>query len=108
VRGVSTETEHGKTLYEVELTIDGHSRDVLIAADGLVAEVGEETAVASLPTPVKHAVEQEATAGKTLKVEAATRGGKVAYYEVHAQKNGKKNEVSIDPDGKLMRKEKDS
>jgi hypothetical protein len=59
MRGISTETEHGKTLYEVELTVNGHTRDVLIAADGSVSEVEEEIAVASLPAPVKVTLEQD-------------------------------------------------
>jgi uncharacterized membrane protein YkoI len=107
MRGISTETEHGKTLYEVELTVNGHTRDVLIVADGSVSEVEEEIAVASLPAPVKVTREQEAAPGKIVKVEAVTTGGKLAFYEALVQKDGKKTNVSIGPDGKLMPKEKD-
>jgi uncharacterized membrane protein YkoI len=107
MRGISTETEHGKTLYEVELTVNGHTRDVLIAADGSVSEVEEEIAVASLPAPVKVTLEQEAAPGKIVKVEAVTKGGKLAFYEARVQKDGKKTKVSVGADGKLMPKAKD-
>jgi uncharacterized membrane protein YkoI len=106
VRGVSTETEHGQTLYEVELTVNGHTRDVLIAADGSVAEVEEEIAMPLLPAPVRVTLEQEAGSGKILKVEAVAKGGKLAYYEARVQKAGKKSEVTVGPDGKLIHEKK--
>jgi uncharacterized membrane protein YkoI len=102
VRGVSTETEHGKTLYEIELTVNGRTRDVLIAADGSVAQVEDEIALASLPAPVKAALERQAGPGKILEVEAVTKGGKLAFYEARVQKAGKTSEVIVGPDGKLI------
>jgi len=106
VRGISTESEHGKTLYEVELTVDGHKRDVLIAADGTVAEVEEEIDFASVPKPVQATFERAADdAGKVHGVEAVSKGGKLAYYEGRVQKNGKKSEVMVRPDGTLVPKE---
>jgi hypothetical protein len=102
VRGVSTETEHGKTLYEVETTLKGHTRNILIAADGSVAEVEEEIAVASLPAPVKVTLEQEAGQGRILKVESVTKGGKLVFYEARVQKAGKKTDVTVGSDGTLI------
>src|SRR5262245_8528973 len=48
IRGFSMEKENGQTFYEAEMTVNGHSKDVLIAADGTIAEVEEEVALDSL------------------------------------------------------------
>jgi uncharacterized membrane protein YkoI len=42
VRGLSRETEDGKTNYEVELRTGGHNKDVLIDPSGAVVEVEEQ------------------------------------------------------------------
>src|SRR4051812_35886143 len=41
IRGLSVETENGVTNYEVELLVNGHSRDVLIDPSGAVVTVEE-------------------------------------------------------------------
>jgi hypothetical protein len=41
IRGYSREVENGQTEYEVELTLQGHSKDVSIAPDGSVLEIEE-------------------------------------------------------------------
>src|SRR6202158_6136515 len=53
IRGFSTEKEKGQTLYEVELTVSGHSKDILIAADGAIVEIEEQVALESLSPEVK-------------------------------------------------------
>ena len=54
VRGYSTEIENGQHVYEVEMTMRGHSRDVTIAADGSVLEVEEQVALDSLSEAVAY------------------------------------------------------
>jgi hypothetical protein len=53
LRGLSTETENGKTTYEAQLTVNGHSRDVEFDADGKVLEVEDTVAMGSLSADVK-------------------------------------------------------
>jgi uncharacterized membrane protein YkoI len=48
IRGFSTEKENGQTLYEVEMTVNGHSKDISIAADGFIVEIEEQVALDSL------------------------------------------------------------
>ena len=43
--GLSKETEKGKTFYEAETTVNGHTRDVLIDSKGAVVQVEEEIAM---------------------------------------------------------------
>ena len=48
IRGFSVEKEKGQTFYEAEMTVNGHSKDVLIAADGTVVEIEEQVMFDSL------------------------------------------------------------
>jgi hypothetical protein len=53
VRGFAKEKEDGQTFYEVEMTVNGHSKDVLMDKSGAVVEIEEEVAMDSLPPGVK-------------------------------------------------------
>lgn len=100
VRGLSQETGNGLTFYEAELTVNGHSKDVLIDAQGNVVEVEEEVAVESLPVALRDALQAKAGKGKLVKVESLTKHGKLVAYEAQVTTNGKKSEIQVGPDGK--------
>jgi hypothetical protein len=102
IRGFSTEQEKGQTLYEVEMTVSGHSKDVSMTADGTVVEVEEQVAMDSLSAEVKAGLQAKAGAGKILKVESLTKKGKLVAYEAQVETNGKKSEVQVGPDGKPL------
>lgn len=102
VKGYGSETEDGKLVYEVELTVNGHSKDVSIAPDGAVLEVEEEVTVDSLPAEVREGLKQKAGAGKIGKVESLTKQGKLVAYEAQVRTNGKKSEIQVGPDGKAL------
>jgi uncharacterized membrane protein YkoI len=38
IKGYATEVEHGKKVYEVEMIVNGHTKDLQIAADGTLDE----------------------------------------------------------------------
>lgn len=100
LRGLSTETENGKTTYEAQLTVNGHSRDVEFDADGKVLEVEEAMTMASLPAAVKAGIEKGAGSNKIRKVESLTRDGKIVGYEAALlSAAGKRSEVQVDPEG---------
>jgi hypothetical protein len=102
IRGFSTEKEKGQTFYEAEMMVSGHSKDVLIAADGTVVEVEEQVALDSLSADVKGGLQAKAGQGKILKVETITKKGKLVAYEAKVETNGKKSEVQVGPDGKPL------
>lgn len=102
IRGFSEEKEKGQTFYEAEMTVNGHSKDVLIAADGTVVEIEEQVALDSLSPEVKAGLQAKAGAGKILKVESLTKKGKLVAYEAKVESNGKKSEVQVGPDGKPL------
>ncbi len=102
IKGFSTEKEKGETFYEAEMTVNGHSKDVLIAADGTVVEVEEQVVLDSLSADVKAGLQTKVGKGKILKVESLTKKGKLVAYEAKVDTNGKKSEVQVGPDGKPL------
>jgi len=102
IRGFSSEVEKGQTLYEVELTVNGHSKDISMAADGSIVEVEEQVALDSLAAEVKAGLQAKAGKGKILKVESITKKNKLVAYEARVDTDGKKSEVQVGPDGKPL------
>ena len=99
VVGLATEVEGGKTMYEVETTVSGHTRDLMLDATGRIVETEEETSIDAVPPAVKAALEAR---GKVGKVETVTKG-KTVTYEAVVEKNGKKSEVAVNAAGKPIK-----
>lgn len=102
IKGFSQEKENGQTNYEAELTVNGHSKDVLIDANGHVVEVEEQVALDALPAAVRDGLQAKAGAGKIVKVESLTKHDKLVAYEAVVQTAGKKKEIQVDPSGKPL------
>jgi hypothetical protein len=102
IRGFSSEKENGQTLYEVEMTVNGHSKDVSMTTDGSIVEVEEQVALDSLSPEVKAGLQAKAGKGTILKVESLTKKAKLVAYEAQVETNGKKSEVQVGPDGKAL------
>ncbi|HLK19149.1 MAG TPA: hypothetical protein VKT81_09335 [Bryobacteraceae bacterium] len=95
LHGLSKEIEHGKTLYEIETTVNGKSRDLLVDASGRIVEVEEATTLDQVPAAVQTALTK---AGRILKIETVTKGNVISYEAVVSQ-DGKKREVALTADG---------
>lgn len=102
IKGFSMETEKGKVEYEVEMTVNGHGKDVTIAKDGTVLEIEEEVAIDSLPAAAKSALIARAGAAKIVSVEAVSAGGKITSYEANTLKGTKKTEIAVGPNGEKI------
>jgi hypothetical protein len=102
IKGFTTEVEHGKRAYEVEMILNGHSKDVEIAENGTVNEVEEETAFDSLPATVQAALKTKAAGAKITKVESLTKKDKLVAYEAATLKAAKKGEIQVGPDGEAL------
>jgi len=74
VKGFAKETEKGKTFYEAETMVNGHTRDLLFDAAGTLVEVEEATTLDAVPAPARAAFE---------------KAGHVAKKEVAVDANGK-------------------
>jgi uncharacterized membrane protein YkoI len=102
IKGFSTEVEHGKRAYEVEMIVDGHSKDIEIAENGALNEVEEETPFDSLPATVQAALKTKAAGAKITKVESLTKHDKLVAYEAATLKAAKKGEIQVGPDGEVL------
>ena len=98
VKGISKEVENGKTMFEVETTVNGKGRDLILDPAGAVVEVEEEVTLDSIPAPAKAAIEKKAVGGKITKVETLTKGKSVTY-EAAIKKGMKTSEVTVNADG---------
>jgi uncharacterized membrane protein YkoI len=102
IKGFSTEVDKGKRLYEVELAVNGHGKDVSMDKDGKIVEVEEEVAMDSLPTEVKAGLSRAAGSGTITKVESLTKGGKLVAYEASVKNGPKQSEVQVGPNGNKL------
>jgi uncharacterized membrane protein YkoI len=102
VKGFSQEEENGQTYYEAEMTINGHSKDVLIDASGAVVEIEEQVTLDSLSSAVRDGLQAKAGPGKIVKIESLTKHDKLVAYEAKVQTSGKKKELQVGPDGKPL------
>jgi hypothetical protein len=84
------------------LTVNGHSKDVLMDVGGAVVEVEEQIPTESLSPAVRTGLEFKAGNGKLVKVETLTKKGKLVAYEAQVLTKGKKSEVQVGPDGKAL------
>jgi len=102
IKGFNQVEEDGKTNYEAEMTVNGHSKDVLIDPTGSIVEIEEQVEFASLPEAVQSGLQAKAGAGKLGKVESLTKHDKIVAYEAKVMNNGKRSEVQVGPDGKPL------
>ena len=100
VRGYSKEIENGKVEYEVQVVVNGHSKDITIAGDGTLIEIEEQVSIDALSPKVRSGLIAKAAMGKITKVESLTKHGKIVAYEAQTLTAGKKSEVQVGPDGK--------
>jgi uncharacterized membrane protein YkoI len=100
IKGISKETEDGKLRYEVEIIVNGKHRDIAIDPKGVVIEVEDETPIANVPPAAKATMARKAVGGRIVLVETVTSGGAIVAYEAeYIDKNGRKREVRVKPDG---------
>jgi uncharacterized membrane protein YkoI len=102
IKGFSTEVEDGKKIYEVQLTVNGHGKDISMDPQGHVLEIEEETLLESLPPAVRDGLTKAAGKGTIRKVESLTKNGKLVAYEAAVKTGTKNSEVQVGPDGKKL------
>jgi len=102
IRGFSEEKEKGQTTYEAEMLLNGHTKDVLIDANGVVLEIEEQVNLQAVSAEVQAGLQAKAGKGKITKIESITKKDKLVAYEAHVVTDGKKSEVQVGPDGKRL------
>lgn len=101
VKGISSEKENGKTVYELETLLNGRTRDLMIDAAGKVYLVEEQLDIDKAPPAVKAALEAK---GKVVTLESVMENGKTRYEGQVQTKAGKKVAFEVDADGKPYKK----
>jgi hypothetical protein len=99
VKGYIQVKENGQVECEVEMMLNGHSRDVTIAPDGHVLEVEEQIEMDAVSKSVQSGLESEAGKGKITKIESLTKRGAIVAYEAQVVTLGKHSEIQVGPDG---------
>jgi len=102
IRGFSEEKEKGQTTYEAEMLLNGHTKDVLMDANGVVIEIEEQVDLQAVSAEVRAGLQAKAGKGKITKIESITKKDKLVAYEAQVVTDGKKSEVQVGPDGKPL------
>jgi uncharacterized membrane protein YkoI len=102
IRGFAQEVENGNTLYEMELTVSGHAKDVTFDGTGKVVSVEEEVPLESIAAPAREAIQKAVGKGKLQKLESLTENGN-SFYEASIRKGGKSSEVKVDANGAAVK-----
>lgn len=102
IKGYSTESESGKTYFEIESMRDKMTLDVSYLSDGTAAEIEEAVAAKDLPTPVMEAIKAKYAKGKIAKAEKKTVGTLVTY-EMRVTTGKASVGLEIDPSGKIVK-----
>jgi uncharacterized membrane protein YkoI len=101
VKGISSEKENGKTVYELETIVNGRTRDLMIDAAGKVYVVEDQLDADKAPAPVRAALEAK---GKIVKLESVQENGRTTYEGQVQPKTGKKLTLELDANGKPLNK----
>jgi len=101
IKGISSEKEKGKTVYELETLVNGRIRDLMIDAAGKVYVVEEQIDADKVPAPVRQALEQK---GKIVVIESVVEAGKTTYEGQVQPKTGTKITLELNADGTPVKK----
>ena len=104
IKGFATEVEKGQKFYEASMTVDGHSKDMLMDKKGNIVELEEEVSLDSLPSAVQDALRKAARSGTIEMVESLTKNGKLVAYEGHVKTGKKRSEIQVGPNGEKLKR----
>jgi hypothetical protein len=95
--GFAQETENGQTFYEMELKVNGRTKDVTFDAQGRTVSLEMEVSMADLPPAISAGLRKAAGKGRIVRVESITKGNVVTYEA--GLKGGTQKEVLVDSEG---------
>jgi len=104
IKGFATEVEKGQRLYEAELIVNGHHKDISMNRQGVIVEVEEEVSMDSLPATVQDGLKKAAGSGTIEMIESLTRNGKLVAYEGHVKRGTKRSEIQVGPQGEKLKR----
>ena len=98
VKGYSKEVENGRTEYEVEMIVDGKSRDISMDPSGKIIEIEQEVSLDAVPAAAMAAIRKGAEGSSIQKVEEVKSDSETAY-EARILSYGKHREIRVHADG---------
>ena len=104
IKGFATEVEKGQRLYEAELIVNGHHKDISMTRQGVIVEVEEEVSMDSLPATVQDGLKKAAGSGTIGMVESLTKNGTLVAYEGHVKTGAKRSEIQVGPPGEKLKR----
>ena len=104
IKGFATEVEKGQRLYEAELIVNGHHKDISMNRQGVIVEVEEEVSMDSLPATVQDGLRKAAGSGTIGMIESLTKNGKLVAYEGHVKTGTKRAEIQVGPQGEKLKR----
>jgi len=104
IKGFATEVEKGQRLYEAELIVNGHHKDISMNRQGVIVEVEEEVSMDSLPATVQDGLKKAAGAATIEMIESLTKNGKLVAYEGHVKRGTKRSEIQVGPQGEKLKR----
>ncbi|SFF20233.1 Putative beta-lactamase-inhibitor-like, PepSY-like [Nitrosomonas sp. Nm166] len=98
----------GKAVYEVEYKENNSKYEILYDSDGVILQKEETIDVKALPEPVVRAIFKEYPRATIEEAEKVMKpDGMVTGYEVEIKADGKKLELELDTQGKILKTEQD-
>ena len=98
----------GKTVYEVEYKENGREYEILYDSDGMILQMEETLNVKALPEPIAQAISKAYPNATIEDAEKVMKpDGTVTVYEVEIKTGGKKLELELDANGKILKTEED-
>ena len=104
VKGFATEVEKGQRLYEAELMVNGHHKDISMNRQGVIVEIEEEVSMDSLPATVQDGLRKAAGSGTIGMIESLTKNGTLVAYEGHVKTGAKRSEIQVGPQGEKLKR----
>ena len=102
IKKIEKAEENGKTIYDVEATVQGRDVEYDIAADGTVLTTEQSVPYASLPLAVRNAAEKYFGSAAGLKASVELEDGKT-FYEVESKKG---KALKLSDTGQILEEEK--
>jgi len=106
IRKIEKAEEGGKTIYDVEATVQGKDVEYDVAADGTVLTSEQSVEYASLPAAVQAAAQKYFGSAEGLTASREIENGKT-NYEVGGKKGGAAMTLKITQTGRIIEKEKE-
>jgi hypothetical protein len=102
ILNISAVNANGRTGYEVEMTIDGQSRDVEFDADGNILEIEEQVNLSSIPAAAKSTIQAQSAKATFVKVDKVTKGANISYVALLKSPSGSNFELGVNAAGKVL------